>query len=131
MPDAEILAAFDAFFDHLCANHDAAAATALFADDEDIWMSGSDLPELAIGTDAIAALHRDVASRPFTLRFTWEKRIAHREGDVGWVNASGSLLVDYDDREPTTMHYRITVVLVRREGSWHWHTMHGSEPHSD
>jgi uncharacterized protein (TIGR02246 family) len=131
MPDTEIIAAFDAFFDRLNVDRDAAAATALFAGDDDIWMSGSDLPELAIGRDAIAALHRDVVARPFTLTFTWDERRVHSEGEVAWVNAAGSLLVGYEQREPTTMHYRITVVLVRRDGAWRWHTMHGSEPHSE
>ena len=130
VPDTEILAAFDAFFDRLCVQRDAAAATALFANDDDIWMSGSDLPELAVGTEAIAALHRDVVSRPFALRFTWDRRMVHSEGDVAWVNADGSLLVEYQISEPTTMHYRITVVLVRRDGAWRWHTMNGSEPHT-
>ena len=59
----EILAAFDAFFDRLTVDRDAAAATALFADEDDIWMSGSDLSELAIGREAIGALHRDVTSQ--------------------------------------------------------------------
>jgi ketosteroid isomerase-like protein len=129
MSDTEILAAFDAFFDRLTVDRDAAAATALFADDDDIWMSGSDLPELAIGTDAIAALHRDVVARPFTLTFSWDRRHVHSEGQVAWVNAAGSLLVEYEDKPPTTMQYRITVVLVRRDGAWRWHTMNGSEPH--
>src|SRR4051794_6863646 len=131
VPDTEILAAFDAFFERLTVDRDPAAATALFADDDDIWMSGSDLPELAIGTEAIAALHRDVAAQPVTLTFTWDKRMVHHEGDVAWVNADGSLLVEYEDREPTTMHYRITVVLVRRDGAWRWHTMNGSRPDSE
>jgi uncharacterized protein (TIGR02246 family) len=130
MPDTEILAVFDAFFDRLTVDRDAAAASALFAEDDDVWMSGSDRPELAIGTEAIAALHRDVVSRPFSLRFTWETRMVHSEGDVAWVNADGSLLVDRQDGAPTTMRYRITVVLVRREGAWRWHTMNGSEPHA-
>jgi ketosteroid isomerase-like protein len=130
MSDTEILAAFDAFFDRLTVDRDAAAATALFADDDDIWMSGSDLPELAIGTDAIAALHRDVVSRPFTLTFSWDRRHVHSAGQVAWVNAAGSLLVEYEDKPPTTMQYRITVVLVRRDGAWRWHTMNGSEPHA-
>ncbi len=130
MSHDEILASFDAFFERLTVDRDAAAATALFSDDDDIWMSGSDLPELAIGSEAIAALHRDVASRPFTLTFTWDRRTAHSEGDVAWVNAGGSLLVDYPDREPVSMHYRITAVLVRREGIWRWHTFNGSEPHT-
>ncbi len=128
MAHTEILAAFGAFFDRLTVDRDAAAATALFADDADIWMSGSDLGELAIGTEAIAALHRDVVARPFTLTFDWDTRVVHDEGDVAWVNAGGTLLVDYEDREPLTMHYRISVVLVRREGAWRWHTMNGSEP---
>src|ERR1700742_1678984 len=130
VPDTEILAAFAAFFDRLTVDRNAAAATALFADDDDIWMSGSDLPELAIGSEAIAALHRHVATRPFTLTFIWDRRMVNREGDVAWVNAAGTLLVEYEDREPMTMHYRLTAVLVRRDGTWRWHTFNGSEPHT-
>jgi uncharacterized protein (TIGR02246 family) len=128
--DNEILATFDAFFERLTADRDAAAATALFADDDDIWMSGSDLPELAIGSEAIGALHRDVAGNPFTLTFKWDQRRVHSQGDVAWVNAAGTLLVEYEDRKPTTMHYRLTAVLVRRNGAWRWHTFNGSEPHT-
>jgi uncharacterized protein (TIGR02246 family) len=127
----EILAAFDAFFDRLTIDRDAAAATALFADDDDIWMSGSDLSELAIGREAIAALHRAVVAHPFTLRFKWDERRVHVEGEVAWVNARGTVLVGFEDRESVTMHYRITAVLVRRDGAWRWHTMNGSEPHTE
>jgi ketosteroid isomerase-like protein len=130
VPDSEIIAAFDGFFERLTVDRDAAAATALFVDDDDVWMSGSDLPELAIGREAIGTLHRDVASRPFALAFTWDRRSVRKEGDVGWVNAAGSLLVEYEDREPVTMHYRLTAVLVRRDGVWRWHTFNGSEPRS-
>jgi ketosteroid isomerase-like protein len=128
--ETEILAAFDALFEQLTVDRDAAAATALFAGDKDIWMSGSDLPELAIGSEAIAELHRGVASSTYTLTFNWERRTVHREGDVAWVNAGGSLLVHSRDGEPTTMPYRITAVLVRRDGVWRWHTFNGSEPHT-
>jgi uncharacterized protein (TIGR02246 family) len=130
VPDTEILAAFDAFFERLTVDRDPAAATALFADDDDIWMSGSDLPELAIGSEAIAALHRNVAGRPFALTFKWDTRMVHSEGDVAWVNAGGSVLVEFETGESTTMHYRITAVLVRRDGAWRWHTFNGSEPHT-
>ena len=126
----DVLSAFDAFFDRLTVDRDASAATALFADDDDIWMSGSDLPELAIGREAIAALHRNVVSRPFTLTFNWDERRAHAEGDVAWVNARGSVVVGFEDRTTAKLHYRITAVLVRRDGAWRWHTMNGSEPHT-
>jgi ketosteroid isomerase-like protein len=128
--ETEILAAFDALFERLTVDRDAAAATALFANDQDVWMSGSDLPELAIGYEPIAELHRGVANSRYTLTFNWERRTVHSEGDVAWVNASGSLLVESEDREPTTMPYRITAVLVRRNGTWRWHTFNGSEPHT-
>lgn len=49
---------------------------------------------------------------------------------MAWVNAAGSLLVEYEGNPPTTMQYRITVVLVHRGGAWRWHTVHGSEPHT-
>src|SRR5262249_20750377 len=51
VPHDEILATFDAFFERLTVDRDATAATALFAEDAEIWMSGSDLPEIAIGRD--------------------------------------------------------------------------------
>jgi SnoaL-like domain len=45
------------------------------------------------------------------------------EGDVAWVNASGTLSVD--DAEAA---YQATGVFVRRGGRWLWHTHSGSTP---
>jgi hypothetical protein len=50
-------------------------------------------------------------------------------GDVAWVNAVGTLRVESPGQEQRIAPYRITAVLVRRDGAWRWHTFSGSEPH--
>jgi uncharacterized protein (TIGR02246 family) len=106
-----------------CVERDADAFVALWADDAQITMWGSDLDERGFGTDEIEALGEAIVINPFALVFEWGERRVQVEGDVAWVNASGTLSVD-----GTTRAYRVTAVLVRRDGRWLWHTFNGSEP---
>lgn len=131
MSDAAILDTFAAVFERLTVDRDAAAATAHFAADDDVWMSGSAPEELAVGPEAVAELHRTIARSPLTLAFEWDRRIVHREGDVAWVNAAGSMRLEAAGGEPATLPYRVTAVFVRRGGAWRWHTFHGSAPKDD
>jgi ketosteroid isomerase-like protein len=92
---------------------------ALWADDDDVAMWGSELDERAEGRERIRALGEALASWPEQLTFTWDDTFVRVEGDVAWVNAVGAI-----NGSP----YRLTAVLVRRAGEWRWHTFHGSEP---
>ena len=126
--EIEILRVFDALFAALLNQRDADAGTALFTDDADIVMWGSEDVERAMGRAAIAELHRGIAAFSGTLTFRWYERHVHVEGDAAWVNAAGELSLQVGGQAPRTGAYRLTAVLVRRHGSWRWHTFNGSEP---
>jgi ketosteroid isomerase-like protein len=114
---------FDALYSAACDDRDAAAVHALWATDPDTVMWGSDEDERAHGPEEVKALLEAVVASPSELGFDWEEREHHVEGDVCWINARGSL---YVNGEATP--YRVTAVLVRRDGVWRWHTHSGSEP---
>jgi hypothetical protein len=42
--------------------------------------------------------------------------------------ADGEVAVTPAGAAPRTSPYRLTAVLVRRDGEWRWHTFNGSEP---
>jgi ketosteroid isomerase-like protein len=64
-----------------------------------------------------------IANADATIRFAWNDRRVHVEGEVAWVTATGTLAVD--DR---VTPYQAACVLVRREGEWRLHTFSGGEP---
>jgi ketosteroid isomerase-like protein len=115
--------AFDALYDLACTQRDSDGAFALWATDDDITMWGSDEDERAFGQEEVRALMESVTGSPSELAFEWEDKQVRTEGDVAWVNARGTLWVNGEG----TM-YRVTAVLVQRDGRWLWHTHSGSEP---
>lgn len=117
------LDAFDALYRSACEERDSAAALALWTTDPDIVMWGSDEDERARGPEEVQALIESVVASPSELGFEWEDRELHVEGDVAWVNARGTLFVNGEG-----FPYRVTAVLLRRDGAWRWHTHSGSEP---
>jgi hypothetical protein len=123
-----VLETFDSLFRALCQDRDPAAATALFVDDEDAVMWGSQIDERAVGQGEIAELHRAIAESPAKVAFRWSDRLVHVEDDVAWVNAAGEVLVELDQEPPRIGAYRAIAIIVRRAGAWRWHTFHGSEP---
>lgn len=127
-PEAEVLHAFDALFDELLRARDPNAGLHLFADDPDIAMWGSLAHEQATGRDAISQHHDEITRWEATLEFDWKVRDVHVEGQAAWVNAAGTMTVNYDDGRERTAAYRLTAVFVWRDGRWRWHTFNGSEP---
>ena len=97
---------------------------ALWAADDDITMWGSDEDERATGPEEVHALARGGRRVAERARLSSGRTSACGvEGDVAWVNARGTLWVNGESSP-----YRVTAVLVRRDGSWLWHTHSGSEP---
>ncbi len=124
----DVVEAFDGLIDALTRRRDADAAVALYATDDDVAFWGSTVDEIAFGPDAVAGVLREIARSPTGLTSTWEPHRVHVEGDVAWVNAVGEIRVENPGQEPRIAPYRITAVLVRRDGGWRWHTFSGSEP---
>jgi ketosteroid isomerase-like protein len=123
-----VLAAFEQLFDVLVGRRDAEAGTRLFVNDSNTVMWGSEHGERATGHAEIGALHRGIAEFAGELSFRWHHRHAQVDGDVAWVNADGEVSVASAGAAPRTTPYRLTAVLVRRQGKWRWHTFNGSEP---
>lgn len=128
--DAEeaVLTVFDAMNAALGGRRDGDTAWRLFADEEGVVMWGSGPTEVALGYAAIGALLRGIAaspSPPFTFR--WDSRLVTVAGDVAWINAIGQWVEESAGRVETGP-YRLTAVLVRRDGTWRCHTYGGSEP---
>jgi ketosteroid isomerase-like protein len=113
------LAVFDALFRAVLEDRDPDAFMALWAEDDDLAMWGSELTERGDGRAQVRALGEAIAAHPGQIRFTWDEKHVHEDGDVAWINAAGSV-----NGSP----YRMTAVLVRRAGEWRWHTFSGSEP---
>jgi ketosteroid isomerase-like protein len=123
MAGPDPLATFDALYRAACDERDASGAIALWAADDDITMWGSDEDERATGPEEVHALVEAVAASPNKLGLEWEDKRVRIEGDVAWVNAQGMLWVNGESSP-----YRVTAILVRRDGRWLWHTHSGSEP---
>lgn len=123
MAGSDPLTAFDALYRIACTDRDAEAVFALWAADDDITMWGSDEDERAFGQEEVRALIEAVTLSPSELAFEWEDKQVRVGGDVAWVNARGTLWVNGESSP-----YRVTAVLLQRDGRWLWHTHSGSEP---
>jgi ketosteroid isomerase-like protein len=88
------LAVFDALFRHVYDERDAAAAFALWAEDDDITLFGSEVADTARGPAEVRAHMGAIAGSAATIRFAWDDKRVHVEGDVAWVTARGTLSVD-------------------------------------
>lgn len=123
--DRDVLATFDALYAAACEARDARAIVDLFVTDGDVTFWGSEEAEQAFGPAGLREIAEAVASSPTQFSFQWRKKRVRVEGDVAWVNAVGTVAVG---EPPRTLPYRVTGVLLRRDGRWLWHTHSGSEP---
>jgi ketosteroid isomerase-like protein len=114
---------FDALFRAITDDRDVDAFVALWADDPDVTLWGSDLAERDRGIEQIRAHGEGIAGSAHEIRFRWDDVDVHERGDVAWVNAHGRLAVDGAEQP-----YRATAVLVRGDAGWLWHTFNGSLP---
>ena len=123
MAGTDPLAVFDALFRLLCEERDATAAFALWAEDDDVTLFGSEQADTARGPREVREHLDAIASSAATIRFDWDDKRIHVEGDVAWVTVGGTLTVG--DR---AARYQAACVLVHRAGDWRCHTFSGSEP---
>jgi ketosteroid isomerase-like protein len=126
----EILTAFGKLIDALTQRRDAAAAIALFADDEDVTFWGSREDDIAVGPVAVANMVRGITAANHQVHTSFPQRRVSIVGDVGWVNAVGEVRAPASGPPLRTAPYRITGIFVCRDGAWRCHTFSGSEPHA-
>jgi ketosteroid isomerase-like protein len=121
--ETEVRRAIDALFQHL-ANNRLDEACAAFATDESTALYGSEADEVVVGPDKIRAFPTKLLARPGPV-FTLESVALSWNGDVAWFTSGAVVQVSSSGAR---LPYRLTGVLVRREGKWLWALFNGSEP---
>ncbi len=124
--EQEILAVFDRFNEVVPAR-DLPATMALFAQEADVLLLGSEAGEVAMGRGELLRFFTRIYSRPVRYSWVWRRRTVSCIGDIAWVFAEGEIVVrgvEGEKRGP----FRLTGVLEKREGRWLLAQFHGSEP---
>src|SRR5262249_32177788 len=101
------------------------AALAAFSGDPDCQLIGSEVGEEALGPAAIRRFFVEMFARPGTFTVSWQDRRASTNGDTSWFSGVVEAKMSTSERRGP---YRMTGVLVRRQGKWLWQLYHGGEP---
>jgi len=125
--ETAVLAAFDAL-DDAFVRGDVEAVVAGFVKDADLTLWRSAEAEHAVGPAELRAFASWAAGLSGVFTVDYEERRVRVEGDVAWINASGT--ATWDDGVGTTkqMPHRVTAVFRRVDGAWRCHTRNGSQP---
>ncbi len=119
-----IFAAVDRFLEAVAAKR-VEDALAAFSGDPDCRLIGSEVGEEARGPDALRSFFIEMFARPASFSVAWRSRRASINGDTAWFSALVDARMSTSDRSGP---YRMTGVLVRRQGRWLWQLYHGGEP---
>lgn len=119
----DAIRALDEAFEH----RDIQAALKLCT--EDVVFIGSGEGEEAEGRGAIVPMFSALAPHLEGAEFAvaWESVDVQLLGDVALIYCSGPAKLLTSNRD-ATFRYRLTGVLVRKDGRWLWRVHHGSEP---
>jgi ketosteroid isomerase-like protein len=98
---------------------------AAFSGDPGCALIGSEVGEEALGLAALKSFFVGMFARLSTFSIAWRSRGASTNGDTAWCSAEFDAHMSTSDRRGP---YRITGVLVRRDGRWLWQLYHGGEP---
>ncbi|HKP24952.1 MAG TPA: nuclear transport factor 2 family protein [Dongiaceae bacterium] len=120
----DIFAAVDHFMEAVAAKR-LEETLAAFSGEPDCTLIGSEAGEEALGPAALRRFFVGMFARPSTFSVTWRSRRASINGDTGWFSAEVDAHMSTSKRSGP---YRITGVLVRRDGRWLWQLYHGAEP---
>jgi len=105
---------------------DAKAVQALFAEDADVCLFGSEGGEKAQGRQAIGQLFHWMTQQYVELRWEWTWRQLSAAGDVAWL-AAEAIIHATTKEERARVPYRLSAVFERRGERWWWMLYHGSE----
>ena len=130
MEDAAAIArsAMDWLNDALSGNPDAIERRL----EPDVVFIGSGAGEEAVGVDAFRAMLEPLWNLAGDGTFTidWDSFEAEQRGDIILVTAFGQAQATGPMARFDGTRYRMTGVLVERDGVWRWKACHGSEPGS-
>jgi hypothetical protein len=121
-----VLAAIDQFGSSLAAQ-ELGGTMALLADDPDVAVIPSEGVEAHRGLAAIEAFFGRIYAGPRRYGWRWRDRWVSVEGTAASFVALGDEYVDVDGELRRVIPYCLTGTLVRRDGSWRFLILHGSE----
>jgi hypothetical protein len=127
VPDIEgVLAAIDKFGSCLAAQ-DLEGTLALLADDPDVVVIPSEGLEAHRGRAAVESFFSRIYAGPRRYGWRWRDRWISAEGAWASFVAVGDEVVDVAGTERLVIPYCLTGTLVRRDGTWRFLLLHGSE----
>jgi hypothetical protein len=121
-----VLAAIDEFGSCL-AVQDLDGTLALLADDPNVVVIPSEGVEAHRGRSAVEAFLGRIYAGPRHYSWRWRDRWVLAEGAWASFVALGDEFVDVAGAERLVIPYCLTGTLVRRDGSWRFLLLHGSE----
>jgi ketosteroid isomerase-like protein len=98
-----------------------------FDEDADVLLVGSETDEVIRGKPALTGFFEALFAQDLTIGWNWTRLDAGTLGNVLWFFAEGHAVLDHGG-SVTRKPYRLSGVLVRRDGGLHWRLFHGSEP---
>ena len=124
-----VLAAIDKFGNCIAAQ-DLDGTLELLADDADIAVIPSEGIEAHHGRPAVESFFGHIYAAPRRYSWHWQERWVSTEGAWASFVAIGDEVVDVAGAERLVIPYCLTGTLVRRDGSWRFLLLHGSEDSS-
>ncbi len=124
--EAEVISVLERFCSAF-AERDAEAVMRLFAPDADVVVVTSEDPLLRGPRELRAFLERYVNGAT-TYSWHWERHDVAAAGSVAWLLAEGTETAATGSAAEEH-HYRMTMVLERRDQRWLLMQVHGSSPH--
>jgi hypothetical protein len=124
-----VLAVIDEFGSCLAAQ-DLDGTLALLADDPDVAVIPSEGVEAHRGRAAVESFFGRIYAGPRRYSWRWQDRWVSAEGAWASFVAVGEEFVDVAGAERLVIPYCLTGTLVRRDGSWRFLLLHGSEESS-
>jgi SnoaL-like domain len=98
-----------------------------FALGDEVLLIGSDLDEIATGSQELASFFARIFARDTTFSSEWDRIDVSYTDNLGWFFADGRVVLS-SEKEKRKSPYRITRVLQRQGERWLWRHYHGSEP---
>jgi ketosteroid isomerase-like protein len=125
--DEAVLQTLKAMNDVL-ARRDLAGFMALYEDNDDIALVGSDAGEVFRGRAEVSGFLKMLYGAPFTFSFDMPEVTVRRKGRHAWVFAEGAMVHTRVDGSQTRRPYRIALVMKRHDDAWRWQLFSGSVP---
>lgn len=125
--DAAVLATLTTLNDVL-ARRDLAGFMALFEDNDDILLVGSDAGEVFRGREAVGGFLKALYGLPFTFAFDMPEVTVRRKGGHAWLFADGAMVHKRSDGSESRRPYRIVLMMKRHDDAWRWQVFSGSVP---